>query len=154
VLLEHQNDYETPSWQETATTLSQLDAFKLIDPMQIQVKITEMIDAGSRYRNLEQHLGIGVSLVLGMDPTETTWTKLLPKSGPKFDDVMKHLKSTELPNLAVRYRILREIVVGHQLGTFRAIQQRMFETNLSSPERVPYPSPENDEMYLMGRWST
>jgi hypothetical protein len=34
--------------------------------------ITNMVDAGSRYRNLEKSIGLGAALVLGTELSETT----------------------------------------------------------------------------------
>ena len=77
---------------------------------------------------------------------------------------MNHLKNTPLPNLAAQYSILRERVIGHQLNTFRAIQQQIIGPPLSeiplgvpgniskgsaSIGRIPYANMENEEMYLL-----
>jgi len=78
--------------------------------------IQHMITAGSRYRNLENHLGDGVCLVLGMTLKESSWCQVLPKSGDKFKRVMQRLHATPLIGLAREYGELRRHLINHQLG--------------------------------------
>ena len=44
-----------------------------------------------------------------------SWTKLLPKSGPKFDRVVAQLRAVHVPRLAEDYLQLRHCVVEHFL---------------------------------------
>ena len=42
------------------------------DYEQLVCEVRSMIEAGSRYRNIDHHLGFGASLVLGTTLSETT----------------------------------------------------------------------------------
>lgn len=44
--------------------------------------VKEMLDAGSRYVNLEKSLGIGVVFILGKDLAETVYYVLSPRLNP------------------------------------------------------------------------
>jgi len=88
--------------------------------------VNHMIDAGSRYKNIERVLGVGVILALGKDISETTWTRLLPKTGEKFDKAMRHLENnTQLRYLGAKYSALRLEVVNQQLNVFHPVQQEI-----------------------------
>lgn len=98
----------------------------------------EMKDAGSRYRNLERALGTGVVFILGQTLPETqyvsdrvdvtalffspvySWTKLLPKSGDKFDRVVRHLQTVFTPNLQMFLPELRKAVIQQKQGDLRS----------------------------------
>ena len=45
-----------------------------------------------------------------------SWTKHLPKSGKVFNDVLAHLRSLDLHNLATRYAELQELVIKDRLN--------------------------------------
>lgn len=47
--------------------------------------------------------------------TRPSWTKLLPKGGPKFDRVVAQLRAVHVPRLAEDYLQLRHCVVEHFL---------------------------------------
>lgn len=47
--------------------------------------------------------------------TRLSWTKLLPKSGPRFDRVVTQMRAVRLPQLAKDYMQLRRCVVNHFL---------------------------------------
>jgi len=105
---------------------------------EVESFIKKMVHDGSRYRNIEQSLGHGASLVLGTNTSESFWAKLLPKQGEKFEDAMSHLRSTQLPGLALKYSQLRIVLLKHRLGQFdSAIQAQPREplgASLSSAE--------------------
>ncbi|KAK4996035.1 hypothetical protein LTR66_004260 [Elasticomyces elasticus] len=83
--------------------------------------ISKMIDAGSRYRNLEKHMGMGAALGLGTDVAETTWARVLPKKDDKFDQVVAHLRTTALAEVSSRYAQVRIEVIKYQLDAFSRI---------------------------------
>ncbi|KAK5191786.1 hypothetical protein LTR92_008367 [Exophiala xenobiotica] len=99
----------------------------------------EMLDAGSRYNNLEKALGEGVVFILGKDISESCWTKLLPKSGPTFDAAISHLKAVGLSEQSRMYARLRKAVV-------EAIVALM----LSPPQPYPSMSYENVSVPISG----
>jgi len=93
-----------------------------------------MIDAGHRYKNIEKALGAGSILVLGKDIAETTWTKLLPKSGPKFSAAMDHMKSEGIPALASKYKDLSTQVIEHELNQFTYCTTNMLVPGLGASD--------------------
>lgn len=58
------------STDETAKILTQLDAASYQSEL-VEGTVREMLDAGSRYKNLELALGDGVLFVLGKDIAES-----------------------------------------------------------------------------------
>jgi len=74
-----------------------------------------MIDAGSRYINLEAHAGSGISMVLGKALTESRWVKTLPKSGDRFDMVVNRLQCIGLYENHSRECDLRLLIVSWML---------------------------------------
>lgn len=44
-----------------------------------------------------------------------SWTKLIPKSGSQFDEIVAHLKTTSIPGLAAKFGGLRDTFVHHEL---------------------------------------
>ena len=46
---------------------------------------------------------------------------MLPKKDDKFDEVITHLRTTSLPEMASKYAKLRARVVDHQLNVFSGI---------------------------------
>lgn len=80
--------------------------------------LSTMIDHGHKYRNLERHLGHGVCLFLGISLSETHWTKLMTKTTTKFQTVLELIRKTPIPELAMRYACLRDVIVNAKLETF------------------------------------
>ena len=70
VLLEYRDRNSIPAIEETVASLCQLGEFGT-DPHEIKGRIDEMLHSGSRYRNLEKHLGYGAVLALGSETPET-----------------------------------------------------------------------------------
>ncbi|KAF2719592.1 hypothetical protein K431DRAFT_305035 [Polychaeton citri CBS 116435] len=85
-----------------ANNIKEEDALHLLDSMDSQ---------GSRYANIEQNTCPGMTLVLGQELSESHWTKLLPKTGKKFQDVMQVLNRTGTVNTARGYTELRNTLV-------------------------------------------
>jgi hypothetical protein len=48
-----------------------------------------------------------------------SWTKLITKSGPKFNMVLERFKEISLPQTADQYTELRQRVVGAKLESFK-----------------------------------
>lgn len=98
--------------------------------------LNALIDAGYRYQGIENNLGVSVSMLIGNELPESrqvftltndsltsnigcSWTKLIPKSGPKFDEVMLHLRKIGLhTKFPPSYYTLRERVVRWLLDQF------------------------------------
>jgi hypothetical protein len=55
---------------ETAACLHDLDAV-MYAPHDVEETVKDMLDAGSRYKNLEKSLGVGIIFVLGKDIAES-----------------------------------------------------------------------------------
>ena len=121
-----------------AAKLQELGVFNH-DAKELKVRVQEMINAGSRYRNLEKKLGSGVVFLLGTDipessyaiPTSSSirmhtkifrWTKLLPKSGKKFTSVINNIRKTAVPNLATTLSDVQTAILEVQLVKFRLFQ--------------------------------
>jgi hypothetical protein len=49
---------------------------------------------------------------------QCSWTKLITKSGTKFNLVLERLREIQLPEVAAPYRELRKIVVNAKLSWF------------------------------------
>lgn len=131
LLLELRKEFKVPSDGETATLLYNA-GFSSDDVDKLEEKVQEMVAVGSRYKNLEKEIGLGVAFVLGTSIPESSWKKLLPKSGPKFTEFIDHAKKTSLPALAAQYSNLRTAVIETQLCVYRRSQSSL-ETALGSP---------------------
>jgi len=147
LLLELRKEFKVPSDGETATLLYSA-GFSSDDVDKLEEKVQEMVAVGSRYKNLEKEIGLGVAFVLGTSIPESSyavtspprsdyaetprWKKLLPKSGPKFTEFIDHANKTSLPALAAQYSNLRTAVIETQLCVYRRSQSSL-ETALGSP---------------------
>jgi len=102
----------------------------------------EMEYAGSRYKNLEQALGPGIVFILGKDIPETHWTKLLPKSGEKFDGVVNHMKNTSYPIPSASLRKLRHAVIQQKVLELMSLHDLQQQHVVSQNNLQPF-SPTN-----------
>jgi len=135
-----------PAW----SSKYELKAFKRV--------VKAMFDAGSRYKNIEGRLGKGSWLVLGKFNPETTWTKLICKSGKVYSDVMDHMESLGLSTLASGYKDLSAKVMGYELNryvrnaeAFRALPPAA-STPIPRPMTMPMPTANSmalSDTYLM-----
>jgi len=89
-----------------------------------------MIDAGSRYINLEAHAGVGISIVLGQSYAESRWLKGLPKSGERFETVVSRLRSIGLYENYSRECCLRIQFVDWMLNRFDGASLQPTTTSL------------------------
>lgn len=80
--------------------------------------VKTMFDMGSRYKNIEKTLGAGSWLVLGKANAETTWTKLIRKSGADFSRVMDYMQELGLPSLASDYKDLSAKLMEHEVNHY------------------------------------
>ena len=133
LLVEFRSRFGYPSDEDTAQTIINLGLFHG-DLSRLKQEIAEMINAGTRYKNLEKSLGMGASLVLGVNISESMydclrmrrktwidsfrWTKTLPKGGAMHRLVVSHIARTPLPALAAQYATLRVTVVEERLRSF------------------------------------
>ena len=84
-----------------------------IEEAQNHLKV--MDERGRMYVYLESVLGQGISLVLGTDFAETTWTGLLTKGSQRPDPIMEMLKRSSVILQANRYARLRQSIVRHKM---------------------------------------
>lgn len=128
-----------------ANVLHNLAAVFKIPQNEIKDKISSMVDYGSRYRNLEKKLGLGIVFLLGSKILFArlenkrlqvcqfkalkakahkqilkvlSWGKLLPKKDEKFEDVIKHIRKIRLDEEAAKFATLRQVIIQHQLQVF------------------------------------
>ncbi|KIW58024.1 hypothetical protein PV05_02576 [Exophiala xenobiotica] len=107
---------------QTARALQALDASRF-EFVKVENTVKDMLDAGSRYNNLEKALGEGVLFVLGKGLSESLWTKLLPKSGKTFDAAISHLKAVGLSARSRMYAQLRKTVVEAKVALVLSLPQ-------------------------------
>ncbi|KAH7096060.1 hypothetical protein FB567DRAFT_48389 [Paraphoma chrysanthemicola] len=113
-------------------------------------RLAKMIEWGGYYKNLEANVNQGICFVLGTSLSESHWTKLITKSGPTFNAVMKRFKDISLPQTAQQYAGLRQVVVGTKLQSFKN-QENSFPLNYPLPSNCTYPQytyqAENDNFF-------
>jgi len=68
------------------------------------------------------------------------WTKLIGKSGPDFSRLMDHMKTLDLPGLAVKYKDLTNKVMEHERNRY-AQNFRALPSAPSPPMPMPMPMP-------------
>jgi len=121
--------------------------------------LATMIERGGYYLNLEKHVGQGICFVLGTSLSETHWTKLITKSGPKFDAVLERFKQISLSNTAAPYAILRQRVIHAKLALFMDLRKPLpldysvpLDYPISLDYSIPsnYPIPPQDSYYQFG----
>jgi hypothetical protein len=66
-----------------------------------------------------------------------SWTKLITKSGPKFNTVLKRFNEISLPEIAERYAGLRQRVVGAKLESFKQQNGLFFNSPFSLDNTWP-----------------
>ncbi|KAF4547262.1 Hypothetical protein D9617_49g041230 [Elsinoe fawcettii] len=80
-----------------------------------------MDEDGGRYRNLEQSLGEGSTLALGIELGESYWKKFLPKSG--IHTFLERANKTRLPELSIKFTPLRKEIVRYYLNEYQVRSQ-------------------------------
>lgn len=75
-----------------------------------------MLDRGSRYKQLEGHLGVGVLFVLPTNVGETNWTRIITKTTDRMTEAVRLLSGTTIPGLASQYALLRQRIVGEKMN--------------------------------------
>jgi len=88
-------------------------------------KLATMIERGGYYKNIEANVNQGICFVLGTSLSESYWTKLITKSGPKFNTVLERFKEISLPQTACQYIGLRQRVIGAKLESFKNQQNSL-----------------------------
>ena len=58
---------------EDSKSITGLSNLFKCSPQHVQITANQMIDAGSRYHNLEMSLGLGIALVLGCKVADSTY---------------------------------------------------------------------------------
>lgn len=101
-------------------------------------KLATMIERGGYYKNMEANVNQGICFVLGTSLSESYWTKLITKSGPKFNRVLERFKEISLPQIASQYISLRQKVIGAKLESFKNQQDSLLLDYHISPQNVYY----------------
>jgi len=75
-----------------------------------------MLDHGSRYKQLEGYLGVGVLFVLPTNIGETNWTRIITKTTDRMTEAVRQLSNTNIPDLATQYALLRQRIVDEKMN--------------------------------------
>lgn len=77
--------------------------------------IGKMLGRGHAYLLLEKRLGGGICFFLPDYISESSWEKRLHKTTPKYQEVMNHIKRTNISSLAQKYAGLRDKLVKQRI---------------------------------------
>ncbi|OQN95096.1 hypothetical protein B0A48_18828 [Cryoendolithus antarcticus] len=110
MLYEYQKSSSSISLDAIAGLMSECAPLN-IDHAQSLQTLRNMIDEGSRFANLERVLGQGSVLLLCHNGADAMGTKLLPKEGRKFNEVVEVLRRAGVHDLAKDYVQLRNCIV-------------------------------------------
>jgi len=96
-----------------------------IDTEMLKKTVAGMVAAAGHYLNWEKELGdrdgySGLALVLGNKWAESSWTKLVGKSGEKFKMVADRLRAVKLPEQAEKYAALERRLVENKIEVLLA----------------------------------
>jgi hypothetical protein len=69
-----------------------------------------------------------------------SWTKLITKSGPKFNMVMQRMNKIKIKEIADQYFYLRQVVINAKLELF-GVHQGSWQMNTSVPVQGGYFQP-------------
>ncbi|CZT13549.1 uncharacterized protein RAG0_17039 [Rhynchosporium agropyri] len=75
--------------------------------------VAGLIQAGSRYHNIAERLGLGSLFLLGEDIARTTWERWLPKEGELFEQAMDHLTAKGIVESGKAYEPLALKAIAH-----------------------------------------
>ncbi|KAH6696532.1 hypothetical protein BKA61DRAFT_249598 [Leptodontidium sp. MPI-SDFR-AT-0119] len=75
--------------------------------------VAGLIQAGSRYHNIAERLGVGSLFLLGEDIARTTWERWLPKEGKLFEQAMDHLTAKGIVESGKAYEPLALKAIAH-----------------------------------------
>ncbi|CZT07727.1 uncharacterized protein RCO7_11217 [Rhynchosporium graminicola] len=75
--------------------------------------VAGLIQAGSRYHNIAERLGVGSLFLLGEDVARTTWERWLPKEGELFEQAMDHLSANGIVESGKAYEPLALKAIAH-----------------------------------------
>jgi len=77
--------------------------------------LDKMLDHGSRYKQLEFYLSVGVLFVLPTNIGETNWTRIITKTTNRMTEAVRVLSETNISGLATQYALLRQRIVGEKM---------------------------------------
>ena len=82
--------------------------------------------------------------------TSDSWKKLLPKTGPKYKEAIRHLRAVGLPDIAAKYSGLQTKIIQHQLHalTGRASGVPVLEQAKTSISPAETPPPVLTHQYM------
>ncbi|KAG4412865.1 hypothetical protein IFR04_014001 [Cadophora malorum] len=75
--------------------------------------VAGLIQAGSRYHNIAERLGVGSLFLLGEDVARTTWERWLPKEGVLFEQAMDYLTAKGIVESGKGYEPLALKAIAH-----------------------------------------
>jgi hypothetical protein len=110
--------YEPELDQDTIIRICQASGYQ-DNEIQTRQRLAKMIEFGGYYKNLEENVNQGICFVLGTSLSESYWTKLITKSGPKFNTVLERFKEIPFLQIADQYTELRQRVIGAKLESFK-----------------------------------
>lgn len=102
---------------QVPNTNVQREGAPVIDADALDKIVTDMTIAAGHYKNWEKELGVrgGIALVLGNRWPESSWTKLVGKSGDWFKQVADRLREVNLPQEAEKYAELEKELIEYKV---------------------------------------
>lgn len=82
-----------------------------------------------------------------------SWTKLITKSGPKFNRVLERFKEISLPQTASQYISLRQKVIAAKLESFRNQQDSLLLDYSIPPQNMYYQNGYQAESHWHQNWA-
>ncbi|KAK6439521.1 hypothetical protein LTR95_004272 [Oleoguttula sp. CCFEE 5521] len=116
-----------------------------IDHAQSLQTLRNMMDEGSRFAKLWRVLGQGSVFPLCHNGADAMGTKLLPKQGRKFNEVVKVLRQAGLHDLAKDFVLLRNCIVSRYHDHVLKVE---LQHDFTPVEGIPLPS----SVYMDMEW--
>ncbi|KAK3615657.1 hypothetical protein LTR22_027348 [Elasticomyces elasticus] len=110
MLYEYQRATDSIPLGTVAMTTSECGQVDMTFSQAMQV-LERMVDEGSRFANLERVLGCGAVFLLCHAGSDALGTNFLPKTGERFDDVIRALRNAGVDTMAGDYFDFRGRVV-------------------------------------------
>ncbi|KAK5165173.1 uncharacterized protein LTR77_009271 [Saxophila tyrrhenica] len=133
MLYEYQKSSDSIPLDTIAVSMCECDQPNLDFAHSLQV-LKSMIEEGSRFANLERVLGQGAVFVMCHPGSDALGTKLLPKGGKRFNEVVGVLRDAGVHTLAEEYAELRHSVISwyHDHVLTKDLQSDLGRTPLPS----------------------
>ena len=174
MLVEIQRKTKSPPLQVISAAMGSCQELHISPTAAFQV-LERMVDEGSRFLNFENILGAGAAFVLSHEGSDSLYvkalrhdnlsdfcrgTKLVPKSGPKFDRVVLELQNAEVGRLAKSYADLRQsvtkwyhdsVLFGHRGMPVALSMTALPAPSLHAPNEEPFPYLTTDHELYYGQ---